>query len=105
MRQEFSKKTKMAAWQRCKGHCEECGKKIRPGDGPEYDHDREAFFEGSNDLENCRVLCTPCHSVKTSDRAPVIAKSRRHIVRAAKAKTPRQGFRGWRKFNGDVVYK
>lgn len=105
MRRKFSKKTKMAAWQRSNGHCEECGKPIRPGDGPEYDHDREDFFNGSNELENCKVLCIPCHSAKTSERAPVIAKSRRHIVRAAKAKPKRQGFRGWRKFNGDIVYR
>ena len=37
-RQEFSRKIKAEAFARAKGKCENCGVKIRPGNGPEYDH-------------------------------------------------------------------
>lgn len=105
-RHEFSKKVKLAAWNRAGGRCEDCGKKIRPGDGPEYDHSSPAFFGGAATLENCQVLCISCHSRKTSTRdIKDIAKGRRQIEKRAKADRKRQGFRGWRNFRGEVVWR
>lgn len=93
-RQEFSKKIKLAAWNRAGGRCEDCGKKIRPGDGPEYDHSSPTFFGGAATLENCQVLCIACHSRKTSTKdIKDVAKSRRIVAKAAKAKDKRRGFR------------
>lgn len=91
-RLEFTAKTKMAAWQRSKGHCEKCTVKIRPGNGPEYDHELEDYYDGGNDLDNCRVLCIGCHKAKTRENAPVIAKSRRLIKKQAKVKSKSRGF-------------
>jgi len=102
-RLEFSKTTKRAAWDRAAGHCENCTKPSRPGD-VEYDHIIEDYFDGGNGLDNCRVLCKSCHSGKTKKNAPVIAKSRRLRDKNAGIKK-RSSFRGWRKFNGDIVWK
>lgn len=83
MREEFSKKVKIEAFARCKGRCEACGALLRPR-GFDYDHDKPAAFEGRAVVENCRVLCKPCHGQKTYGRdIPAIAKSNR--IRAHRA--------------------
>ena len=110
MRQEFSKKTKLAAFARAKGHCEECGRKLITGD-IEYDHVIPCTFGGTNSLSNCRVLCRSlCHKGKSAADAPRIAKSNRvrakHLGGATKSGRPFPGGRGskWkRKMDGTVV--
>ena len=106
-RLEFSRKTKAEAFARAKGKCEDCGVKIRPGNGPHYDHRIPDAVDGGNELSNCQVLCKPCHATKTDDDdKPEIARTKRIRDKHTKAftKSPR-GFKGWRKFNGDVVWK
>lgn len=76
MRAEFSKATKLAAFQRSNGFCEQCDAKLFPGN-IEYHHDKECAFEGTSDLDNCFCLCRACHSMITKKRAAVIAKSNR----------------------------
>jgi 5-methylcytosine-specific restriction endonuclease McrA len=63
MRREFSAKVKLAAWTRCSGNCEGCGRKIVGL--PEYDHDKPDGLGGEPTLENCKVLCGMCHRIKT----------------------------------------
>jgi 5-methylcytosine-specific restriction endonuclease McrA len=111
-RQNFTDRTKRLAWERSKGICESCGKTIRPGDGPEYDHDKLAFYGGDNSLANCRVLCRPCHSLKTiAHNSYEVPKSRRLIKKGAGLRgkalrgrplpgTKASGLR--KKMNGDV---
>ena len=83
-RLEFSDKTKSRRWEHAGGCCESCGKSMRTGDGPEYDHDKPAFYGGGNDFDNCRVLCVSCHSLKTvSYNSHAMPKSRRMIKKAA----------------------
>lgn len=83
LRHEFSKRTRLEAWTRCKGKCECCGALLRPGHF-DYDHDKPAAFGGEAVLENCRVLCEACHGDKTYRRdIPAVAKSNR--IRAHKA--------------------
>lgn len=66
MRNEFSKKTKLAAFQRAEGCCEVCTLKITAAIGPtQYDHRIPDGLDGDNSLENCQVLCKPCHDLKT----------------------------------------
>lgn len=109
-RQEFSKQTKLAAWQRAGGHCEcGCGQKIIAGDGPEYDHRLEARLGGDASLENCVVLRKRCHAAKTSERRPEIDKVRRGFekrIGARKKSKPMPFGRASalkKKLNGDVV--
>jgi len=75
-RSEFTKSTKLAAWSRCNGFCEECRMKIIGI--PEYDHICPDALYGRNDLENCQVLCVKCHKLKTAEQdVPQIAKADR----------------------------
>lgn len=84
MREEFPAKVKLAAWNRERGHCQECGRKITKG--VQYDHRIPAAIGGPPTVENCDVLCTPCHSLKTTTAdVPAIAKTKRIIAKAAKA--------------------
>lgn len=111
-RPEFTRTTKLAAWDRCKGRCETtvnnkpvggCGRKIFPGDGPEYDHIIAAALGGDNSLNNCAVLCIWCHQAKTtSEDMPAIVKGRKIRAQHANAKTPRRKI-PYRLFNGDGV--
>lgn len=101
-RREFPKHVKLAAWQRCGGHCEcGCGVKIISGDGPEYDHIKEDFFDGEPTLENCRVLRKRCHTAKTSQSRPVIDKARRGFEKRINARSRKSGLskRPGMKFN------
>jgi 5-methylcytosine-specific restriction enzyme A len=102
-RQEFSAKIKVAAFERAKGHCQECTRKLSPGD-IHYDHIIPCASGGDASLNNCAVLCRSCHAWKTTDRdIPAIAKGKRVRLRHIGAR--RMGsFRGWRKMNGQVVY-
>lgn len=107
MRKEFSKRTKLEAWQRAKGHCEACGIKL-DGKRVEYDHIIADGLGGAPDLSNCKVLCGPCHRVKTRSDIPRIAKTNRIRAKAAgirkksKFSCSRDG-RWKKKISGEVV--
>ncbi len=74
MRLEFTRKTKVLAFQRSKGFCEECSARLVPGKF-QYDHIKEANDGGDNSLANCKVLCTPCHQPKTTK---YVQETRKH---------------------------
>lgn len=77
MRAEFSKATKLAAWERCGGRCE-CGCGLKILGRPEYHHRVPAALGGSNELENCAVYSVKCHRLQTSETdVPEISKSQR----------------------------
>lgn len=110
MRTEFSAKTKAQAFTRAKDRCEGCGAatKFKP---VHYDHDLACELGGDNSLENCKVLCVPCHKTKTRDRdMPLIAKSRR-IRQREMGIRKRSKFPGSRdskfkkKISGEVVFR
>lgn len=102
-RTEFSAKVRKAAWERCGGKCEGCTAKLFPGKFA-YDHDTPDGLGGEPTLENCKVLCTACHSTKTHEHD-------RHIMQ--KADNIRKKHLGFgqpkpkslwkRKMNGQVV--
>jgi 5-methylcytosine-specific restriction protein A len=109
-RHEFSKRTRLEAFTRCKGKCEACGSILRPGHFA-YDHDKPDAFGGSNALVNCRVLCSGCHGTKTSQvDIPAIAKSNRVRARQAGIKKPSKfacskQSRWKKKIDGSVVLR
>ena len=98
-RQEFSVKTKKAAWKRCGGICE-CGCEQEIIGTPEYDHDLPDGLGGDNSLENCRVLMGKHHSKKTHEvDRPMMAKAdrlrnKRLGITPEKHKWPSKNFRG-----------
>ena len=108
-RAEFSKRTKLEAFKRSGGRCEQCTARLGPGN-TEYHHDRECTFDGSDTIDNCIVLCRVCHRIITNGRAQVIAKSNRQrakhlgIKRKSGFQTNRNGkFR--KKMDGTVVLR
>jgi len=73
-RAEFSKSTKLAAFERAGGHCEKCLQRITTG--AEYDHIKEDYISKDNSLSNCMCLCKKCHAIKTKASRPAIDKTR-----------------------------
>jgi 5-methylcytosine-specific restriction endonuclease McrA len=104
VRQEFSAKVKLAAFQRAKGRCEAegCGALLMPGRF-RYDHRIPDQMGGEPSLENCQVICLACDAPKTAADQGRIAKAKRLELRAAGIRKPRT-IRAWRKFNGQPVY-
>jgi 5-methylcytosine-specific restriction protein A len=83
MRQEFPRKVKAAAFTRCNGFCESCGIKLHPGRF-DYHHIVEAHDLGPPTLENCAVICEPCH-------APLTAHYTRELRKAERIRDKRTG--------------
>lgn len=107
-REEFSLAVRKAAWARCGGRCEGCGKVLVKG-GFTYDHTQPWRRGGSSTLENCKVLCKgprdSCDYRKTyGEDLPGIAAVKRYgknrlpldVERPAK-KPPTMKRRGFRK--------
>jgi 5-methylcytosine-specific restriction protein A len=107
MRREFSTSVRLAALERSGGNCERCTSPFSGGNRPQYDHATPDAVGGEPTLANCMVLCRSCHSRKTSEKdVPEIAKTKRIRAKHANAAGKlRSGFRGWRKFDGSIVYR
>jgi 5-methylcytosine-specific restriction endonuclease McrA len=104
-RQEFTPRTKAAAFKRAGGCCEECGRKLGVGGEPcEFDHKVSCEDGGDNSLANCQCLCAQCHGHKTHKiEAPAKAEGRRHTLKMAgvkkKPRNPIPGSKasGWKR--------
>lgn len=114
MRHEFTRKTKVAAYERCKINgiacCEgvlpsgeRCGLPLQVGRFT-YDHRDPDFFSSDNSLENCQVLGWCCDRPKTAKDQGDIAKVKRVRDKHIGAFPKHRGFRGWRRFNGERVW-
>lgn len=96
-RKEFSKKVQRDAFVRANGHCEGCGAKLTVGKF-QYDHINPDGLTGEPTLENCKVLCSPCHLEKTRKDVAAIAQAKRRadkqmgIMDPHKAKLRGRGF-------------
>jgi 5-methylcytosine-specific restriction protein A len=86
-RQEFSKKVRLAAWDRCGGHCEGCTAKLYPGKFT-YDHIIPDWMGGEPTLENCQVICSACDKPKTAKDQGDIAKAKRIRAKHAGIRKP-----------------
>lgn len=89
-RREFPPKVMVDAFERAKGRCEKCSARLVPGKF-QYDHRIPDAMGGEPTLENCVVLCSACHSIKTTTKdIPAIAKvkriRRKHIGAEPKAR-------------------
>lgn len=106
-RQEFSGKVRAQAFARCRGKCEKCGAWLKVGAG-EYDHIIPYYLSQDSSLDNCQVLCVPCHrgaGAKTADDQRVIAKVKRVKAKFDGTFQRAGGFqnRFKKKINGDVI--
>lgn len=102
-RNNFTKETKREAYHRACGpdgvpRCESirvpvlasigCNRVLRDGD-INYHHILASALGGSNDLDNCAVLCRTCHAITTAtNEQPVIAQDRRVADLARGIKPP-----------------
>lgn len=98
-----------AAFSRCGGYCEGCGARLAVGKF-EYDHRLPDILGGEPTLENCQVLCSPCHAEKTAGDIKRTRKADRqrdkHIGAMPRSRQPLPGGRRspWkRKISGEVV--
>lgn len=100
-RREFSKAVKRDAFMRAKGCCEMCGARLTVGK-IEYDHRIPDALGGEPTLDNCVVVCKPCHVTKTAKQdIPRIAKAKRISDREIGIRKPsRLKGRGFAKSQG-----
>lgn len=89
-RTEFPPAVRRAAWTRCGGFCEgeDCGAKLWTPKF-EYDHVLACALGGDNSLENCAVLCLPCHKAKTGQH-DIKRTSKANRQRSAEIKAKRR---------------
>jgi 5-methylcytosine-specific restriction protein A len=103
-RQEFTRKTMRQALERAAGRCEgllpsgeRCPCMLTKAKY-HFDHNIPAELGGDNSIENCRVLCVPCHAEKTAKRdIPLIARAKRvsdrhNGIKPARTKIRSRGF-------------
>lgn len=68
-------KLRQVVYERDHGYCQICATPLAMKDC-EIDHIKPKVEGGSDDLENLRTLCAPCHRIQTVDlqrrRAPII---------------------------------
>jgi len=110
-RREFTTAIKRTAWDRANGQCQKCGARLDIGK-VHYDHEKPCGLGGEPTLENCQVLCLPCHADKTGTRdIPMIRKAdrmkNRHIG-AHQSQHPIPGGKNHplkRKLNGRTVLR
>jgi len=71
------------------------------------DHVIPRAITGKDTLKEFKPIHYPdCHQAKTKEDLVVIKKSRNVMQKALGLKKKSNGgFRGWRRFNGDVVFK
>jgi len=75
-RREFPDKVKALAFERAKGRCEKCTARLVVGK-IQYDHVIADALGGEPTLENCAVICSSCHSIKTPSDTTKAAKVKR----------------------------
>lgn len=106
-RPALTKAQKTAAYNLANGICWWCGKPVaRDGLDVRWDHRDPRAITGDDTVENLAPLHVRCHDEKTNGPTGDIARVA-HVKRQSKLTEPkvrkRGGFRGWRKFNGDLV--
>jgi 5-methylcytosine-specific restriction endonuclease McrA len=96
-------RVRLRIWQRGKGRCELCTRKIMTAEGWEIDHRLALVLGGGHRESNLQVICKWCHRSKTRGEQAQKAKADRAGKRHAGIKKPRS-IRSWRKFNGERVF-
>jgi 5-methylcytosine-specific restriction protein A len=101
-RRRLTKLARVRIFDAACGICHICEQPIRkqPWD---IDHIKPLWLGGADDESNMRPAHIRCHQDKTSAEAPVRAKGTRIRARHIGVKKPTT-FRGWRKFNGTLVF-
>lgn len=108
-RRHISAKEKLQIFQRDDGVCHICKLQIDAGyEKWDAEHVIPVKMGGDDSYmsENIRPAHKSCHDGKSKDDAGHIAKAKRMDQRQAGVKrTSSRGFRGYRRFNGELVLK
>lgn len=64
------------------GRCQECKRKLRPGDDYEVDHIIALSKGGTDENSNLQILCSGCHAIKTPGDISDAAKSKRTYTKS-----------------------
>ena len=80
-RKEFTRKVRAEIFARSKGACEDCGARLKVGEG-EIDHvvpDAQKSYDPNRTYtaEDGKLLCRPCHKAKTASDIRTIRKTDR----------------------------
>lgn len=90
------------------GQCWKCTRKLRPGDKWIVEHVLALENGGTNEWSNLDITCENCLPAKNAEDHGKAAKSRHvrtyHTVPNSQ-RDKRQGFKGWRKFDGTPVFR
>lgn len=112
MRRRLSTRVRLELFLAAHGRCNACDRLLTPGTRWEIDHIVPLALGGADTDDNLQVLCSPCHSEKTTRRdVPAIAKTERIRARhlgALRAHRPMPGGRKspWKRtVDGRVVQR
>ena len=76
-------RVRVRVFEKAGGRCEECTRKIGPGDAWQADHIVAMVNGGENRERNLRCLCSWCHAKKTAgdvaEKAKTAAVRKRHL--------------------------
>lgn len=92
-------------FQRCGGRCHISGRQIRAGEPWDLDHIKALEDGGEHRESNLAPALKDKHIEKTAAENRQRATERRKFQKHHGVKASCQGFRGWRKFDGTIVWK
>ena len=98
-------RVKVRVFEAYEGRCYLSGVKIQPGMKWEVEHKRALCLGGENRETNLAPALVAAHKAKTAQDIGMKSKADRIRMKHLGLKKPSRGFRGHRKFNGDVVWK
>ena len=98
-------RVKVRVFEAYDGRCYLSGVKIQPGMKWEVEHKLALCLGGQNRENNLAPALVEAHKAKTAQDVGMKSKADRIRMKHLGLKNPSRGFRGHRKFNGDVVWK
>ena len=99
-------RVKLRVFEREKGRCYLSGRLIRPGDKWDAEHVVAIANGGENRERNLKVALKAAHKIKTAADVATKAKIARVKAKHLGVARPKAGgFRGWRKMNGEIVWR
>ena len=74
-RRRVSKADIRKLWEKQKGRCAMCGRRLKPY-AYHVDHKKPIALGGSNSIRNLQLLCPECHMIKTQEDRKKISRRR-----------------------------
>jgi 5-methylcytosine-specific restriction protein A len=81
---------KLRIWNRAKGHCQICTRKILAGEVKHFDHIKPLADGGRHAEKNLQIACVACHATKTAGEATERAKVKAVAKSVLGLKRPKQ---------------